>query len=374
MNERKKRVLIFSTAYFPFIGGAEIAVNEITDRFPDYDFVMLTAKLRKDLKDSERLQNILVYRVGTGGYLDKLRLVLSGPKKASKLGKFDAVWGIMASYGGCAALRYKKRTNTPFLLTLQEGDSLSYIYSRTWWWWWYFRQIFTQADYIQAISSYLANWAKKMGSLCPLDCVPNGVDTNIFVFTDVGRREIRKEFGIHNGAKVVVTISRLVKKNGISDLIYAMNFLPSNVCLLIIGDGKLRNSYVKLCTKLKLNNRVYFVGEVFHNDLPRYLSGADVFCRPSLSEGQGIAFLEAMAIGIPVVATNVGGISDFLINEQTGLFCRVQDPKDIAEKILCILNNTSLSNHVVENAKQNVEKNYMWNSIALKMREIFENI
>src|SRR3989338_9428218 len=125
----KKRVLVFSTAYLPLIGGAEIAVKEITDRLPDVEFVMVTARLKKELPSVEKLGNVSVHRIGNGGSFDKLRLVFSGWKYALKLGKFDAIWAIMASYGGFAALRYKKKNPcTPFLLTLQEGDSKWDIY------------------------------------------------------------------------------------------------------------------------------------------------------------------------------------------------------------------------------------------------------
>ena len=71
----KKRILIFSTAYFPLIGGAEIAVKEITDRLPEYEFVLITAKIDPMLSSHERLGNVDYYRVGKGNPLDKYRLI-----------------------------------------------------------------------------------------------------------------------------------------------------------------------------------------------------------------------------------------------------------------------------------------------------------
>lgn len=120
-----KRVLIFSTAYLPLVGGAEFAVKEITDRLGgEFEFVMLTARLDAKLPEIERIGNIEVHRIGEDNHWDKYRLVKVGWQEARKLGRFDLVWAIMASYGGFAALRYKKRNPAvPFLLTLQEGDS-----------------------------------------------------------------------------------------------------------------------------------------------------------------------------------------------------------------------------------------------------------
>jgi hypothetical protein len=67
----KKRILIFSTAYLPFVGGAEIAVKEITDRLPQYEFVMVTAKIKKGLPDVENVGNIEVHRIGIGSSWDR---------------------------------------------------------------------------------------------------------------------------------------------------------------------------------------------------------------------------------------------------------------------------------------------------------------
>ena len=92
-----KRILIFSTAYLPFIGGAEIAVKEITDRLPEYAFVLITAKIDRMLPDHERIGNVDVHRIGRGNFFDKFRLVFRGSTYAKTLGYFDAVWAIMAS-------------------------------------------------------------------------------------------------------------------------------------------------------------------------------------------------------------------------------------------------------------------------------------
>ena len=69
----KPRILIFSTAYFPLVGGAEVAVKEITDRLSELEFVMLTAKLKPELPNIEKIGNVEVHRIGKGNHLDKFR-------------------------------------------------------------------------------------------------------------------------------------------------------------------------------------------------------------------------------------------------------------------------------------------------------------
>jgi len=115
--------------------------------------------------------------------------------------------------------------------------------------------------------------------------------------------------------------------------------------------------------------------------MPLFLKISDVFIRPSLSEGLGNSFLEAMAAKIPVIATPVGGIPDFLFDPEknpdrppTGLFCNARDPQGIAEKIKIFLENNNLRQKIIVNARELVVKNYDWQLIAEKMGRIFEKL
>lgn len=376
-----KKVLIFSTAYFPFVGGAEIALREITNRFSDFNFDMITALMDNSLPRYEKIGNVNIHRIGIGwAKFDKYWLAFRGYKLAQKLHKkkqYNLIWSMMASYNGFAALFFKKKNNKiPFLLTLQEGDEIGYILKRVGFFKKQFKEIFQTADYIQCISNYLADWTRDMGAKGKIRVVPNGVDLNKFRIKneELRIRDFREKLGFNENDKVVFTASRLVKKNGIDALIKAMNFLPKNYKLLIAGTGEEGEGLKNLTKELELEERVAFLGFIAQEDLPFYYQACDVFCRPSLSEGQGIAFLEAMAAGIPVVATPVGGIVDFLKNGETGLFCEVDNPKNIAEKIKLIGDNGELKELIVKNAFDLVKENYNWEIIVKDMGEIFENL
>src|SRR3990167_11541520 len=105
------RVLIFSLAYPPFIGGAELAVKEITDRISDIEFDLVTVNLDGKQLPQERLGNVTVYRIGNGRSA-KYFFPLSGFKKARALHqqrRYDAIWAIMANQAGLAALKFKKK-------------------------------------------------------------------------------------------------------------------------------------------------------------------------------------------------------------------------------------------------------------------------
>ncbi len=355
----KTRVLIFTTAYRPLIGGSEIAIEEIVKRLPNIYFDILTPKHRSGLKNSEQFENGIIYRIGPGTLMDKFLFPILGFIKALKFCP-KIIHGYQASFGSGAAFIYKTFfPKTKFILTLQEGKNLEYQNYLTK----YFRGLMIKkADIITAISSYLVEYAKKINSRAEIVLIPNGVDLNKF------------KPGNNHHSKTVITVSRLVKKNGVGDLIEAMvvvgNEIP-DAKLTIIGDGPLRESLTFKVKSLKLENNVKFLGEISNESIPEYLSMADVFVRPSLSEGLGTSFLEAMAAELPIIATPVGGIPDFLKDGETGLFCRIADSKDLAEKIVRILKDEQLREKIITNAKALVAEKYDWNIIARKFEEIY---
>lgn len=371
-DTKPKRILIFSLVYYPrFVGGAEVAIKEITDRLPasEYEFDMVT--LSKGDDSFEKIGNVNVHRVGSSKYFFTLRGFFKA-LSLHKKNKYDAVWSMMANYAGFAALFFKlRRPNVPFVLSLQEGDPIDYIKHRVRFVYPLFQKIFTKADIIQTISHYLADFARDMGGKNVV-VVPNGVDISVFS-SPVETKE--KKVGKSSEDIFLVTASRLVVKNGIADIIKSLVFLPSSVKLLICGSGPEEKNLKALIEKLSLGSRVIFKGFVAQKDLPPYLKACDIFVRPSLSEGFGNSFIEAMAARVPVIATRVGGIVDFLEDKRTGLFCAVSEPKDLALKIQIYLRDIALRDEIVDVAFSMVKERYDWSLVARAMDEkIFRKI
>ena len=364
-----KNILIFSMTYLPFVGGAEIAVKEITDRINNFNFDLITARLDKKLEKEEKIGNINVYRVGRGWALDKYLFPFLAYFKAKKLHKeknYQIVQAIMAFYSGLAALLFKfKYPKVKYLLTLQSGDTDFFIWIRTWFWYPLYKRIYTKPDYIQSISNFLVKRAKKYGYKGEIEVISNGVDLNTFKLNKNNYKE---------DEKIILTVSRLVKKNGIDDLIKAGQYLDFPFKILIIGIGPDEEKLKKLVKKLNLQDKVIFQGYVEYKELPKYYASSDVFIRPSLSEGLGNVFLEAMAMGIPIIGTKVGGIPDFLEDRKTGFFCEVSDPQDIANKIEEVLKNDNLRNELIYNGLELVKDKYSWDKISLKMENIFNKL
>jgi len=398
------KILIFTTAYWPFIGGAEIAVKEITDRLggnnsQSYSFDLITSRLDKKLAPKERVGNINVFRLGGGRKFDKFLLPFNGlflALKLNRLNEYDWAMSVMASQAGITAALFKiLKPKVKLLLNLQEGDEEEYLARYVFGSNFLFkllirplsRLVVKKADYITVISRYLQERAKNGGARCPIEVIPNGVDVGKFKVSARGGSafggkssylkviEFKKSLGLSENEKVIITVSRLVKKNGVEDLIRAFSYLNDIDCyLFIIGTGELQTELKKLTAELKLEKRIIFLGKIAHDQVPSYLTASDVFVRSSLSEGLGNAFLEAMATGVPVVGTPIGGIPDFLFDEETGLLCQAGNPADIAAKIRRLLDDTVLAEKIKANGLKLVQEKYDWSKIAASYDGVFEKI
>jgi glycosyltransferase involved in cell wall biosynthesis len=397
------RVLIFSLAYFPdLIGGAEVAVKEITDRVSPtlYTFDMITWRSNNQLPKVEKMGNITIYRIGFGktqpdlSELSAFPLVLNkylfpflSLFKAIQLQKkhsYTIVWSIMANYAGFGAMFFKSIfSKCFFILNLQEGDPIEHIKRRVKFVYPLFEQIFKKADSIVTVSNFLADFAQSMNGCKNIQVIPNGVDQQLFSAVPEPQqlKSITDALKKTKDDVFIKTSSRLVKKNGVSDVILSLQYLPIHYKFLVLGDGPDREQLKTLTKELGLSDRVYFLGPIFHDKLPYYLKVADIFIRPSCSEGFGLSFLEAMAAGIPIIGTRVGGTPDCLFDpfqqpdkKPTGLFCDVQNPADIAKKIVLLTEDKNLRAEIIQNATTMITQKYDWLHITIQFEQVFSGI
>ena len=389
--EKSRKILIFSTAYYPFVGGAEVAVKEITDRISNIEFDLITARFKRDLPKFQKIGNVNVYRIGLGfPILDKLLLPFWGAILALNLNRknhYDFFWCIMATFGSGAAyianlIHFWKPTRV--ILTLQEGDSEEHFKNR-----WFglinisWRLALKMTSILTVISNYLRERARKFGYKREIKVIPNGVNiSNFNIELNFNEREkIREEIGLKNNDIGLVTTSRLVLKNGVGDVIKALPNLPSNIKFVIFGEGHLDKELKELVKNLGVSERVLFKGHVSHSEMPKYLKACDIFIRPSLSEGMGNSFIEAMAVKLPVIATPVGGIVDFVFDPslqaeaslQTGYFCKPQNAESIVEVVKKVISDQN-KDQIVENAYNMVLEKYDWDIVASQMEKVFDRM
>jgi glycosyltransferase involved in cell wall biosynthesis len=116
---------------------------------------------------------------------------------------------------------------------------------------------------------------------------------------------------------------------------------------------------------------IYFLGRVPKNDLVYAYLSADIFVFPTLEEGLGIALLEAMASGLPVVASRTSGVSDVVINGKTGILVSPRNIEALADAIIKVLNNEELKKKIGKNAQEYAEINFNWQNIAKKFEHLY---
>ena len=398
-----KRILVFSLTYYPrFIGGAEVAIKEITDRISpeEIEFHMVTLRFDLALPRTERVGHVVVHRIGFSSKapaiadLQKFPLKLNkywfqfvAPFAAMRLNRvhrFDGIWAMMAHSCGIPAGIFKTfNPKTKYLLTLQEGDPPEYIERLARPVWPLFKRGFTEADALQPISNFLLAWGKRMGFRGAAEVIPNAVDTRHFAqsITPEKRSETRAQIGLTPSDVALVTTSRLVHKNAIDDVIRALTLLPSNVHFIVYGIGPDEAMLRSLARKLSVEPRVHFMGQIGHADLPKALKSCDIFIRPSRSEGMGNSFIEAMAAELPVIATQEGGIADFLFDAKrnpdkpaTGWAVDKDSPEQIAAAVQDIITRPEQVVRVTATAKKMALEKYDWNLIAAQMKALFDRL
>lgn len=389
---KKPRILIFTTSYHPFVGGAEVAIQEITKRLKDrFDFYIVTSRFRRDLPAEEVRPEGKVIRLGFGSRWDKYLLPLFAFWNL-ELGTWNfpkqniLLWGVDIGQGSLTAALYKIfHPRVKFIFNIQYGGGDRRVaFGRLGMIGIAFRFILWQADYVTAISSYLSDLARKYGYKGPGEVVHNGVDVEKFIRPSVIASRTKQSLGDRHaptsvGARddkgsVIITTSRLVPKNGVDTLIKAIakvkKQIPDIQCH-IIGDGPERENYQLLVTSYRLKDNVKFFGSVPYAEIPKYLHQADLFVRPSRSEGMGNSFVEALAAGIPIIGTPVGGITDIIEDGKTGFFARREDQHDLADKIILVLKNQDAARATVEEGGRRVIEHFSWDKISEKYTDIF---
>lgn len=397
----KKKILIFSLAYYPkHIGGAEVAIKEITDRISpeEYEFHLLCNRFDSILPKEEKIGNVHVHRIGIStknpsmSDLRKLPLHLNKvlyqwlafyeAKKLHRKHHFDAIWAMMAHSTGIPAGKFKKVfPGVKYVLTLQEGDPPEYIENKMKMFGRAFDEAFTRADVIQVISTFLGRWAKRKGFQGDPIHIPNAVNTAHFAqeYSTDQLREVRREFGYGDDDVLLVTTSRLVYKNAVDDVVRAIALLPENLKFIVFGTGPDEEKLKTLIATLGVSTRVQLRGQIGHVEMPKYLKACDIFIRPSRSEGMGNSFVEAMAAELPVIATQEGGIADFLFDAKknpekgtTGWAVDTDSPEQIRDAVLDIITSPSRTSDVVARARAMAFEKYDWNLIAEQMKaEVF---
>lgn len=180
----------------------------------------------------------------------------------------------------------------------------------------------------------------------------------------------RAEIGVECHDFVLMSVGEVNENKNHRAIIEALHILKEKeIKYFIVGKGALEKKLQKLADKYNLENQVFFLG--YREDIPQLLKAADVFCFPSKREGLGLAAVEAMASGLPLITSNVHGINDYSVNGGTGYSCAPDDYERFAQAIEAIKNDNASR---IAFGKRNVVNAYRYDvkKVEQRMRKIYQ--
>ncbi|WP_321418625.1 glycosyltransferase family 4 protein [uncultured Methanomethylovorans sp.] len=206
--------------------------------------------------------------------------------------------------------------------------------------------------------------------------ISNGIELENFKTELIGPSKLQNEGSLSTMDQKIIFVGTLRPIKGVRYLLEAMPIIRlnnSHVKLVIVGDGEEKEYLQKLTFDLNLNTCVSFVGKVPNDKIPKYMKDADLFVLPSLSESFGIVNIEAMASGLPIVSTNVGGLPYLIKDGINGFLVNPRDPAAIAEKSLLILNDMDLKEKLSQNNLIAAEK-YSWDYVIERLVDEYNKV
>lgn len=273
-----------------------------------------------------------------------MALALRRPLRALRAaGRFDLLDAHFGYPDGYAAVLIGRRLGIPVTVTFR-GTEARLAHSN-----WARRRlefVAREADRVFTVSDSLRRVALTLGAEPDrVEVVPNGVDSERF--SPVDQAEARRRLGIPPSAKVLITVGGLVERKGQHRVIELMPGLLGeypDLHYLVVGGGGAEGDWsVRLTAQVEalgLQDRVHFLGSMAPDDLPVPLSAADIFVLATRNEGWANVILEAMACGLPVVATDVGGNAEIIATREVGRVVPFGDPDALRETIVDALAST----------------------------------
>jgi glycosyltransferase involved in cell wall biosynthesis len=380
------RLCIVTHTFLPHVGGIERVVYEQSKRLLKRNFEPMVITNRIDTPKSYVVDGINVecYESLNTGF--RLGIPYSIPTPTSLETFLKAVKSseIVNAHGhpyltSLLAAKLAKRYSKPFVLTQHNTfieydsifDSVERLNDLA-----VGKETLKEADKIITVSNATKDYVLSLGAKPEkIKVLHNGVDLVHFRPLAGKREEMRRKLGIPQNSIVVLTVRRLVYKNGIDTLIEGANMAVRKnpkITFLVVGKGPDLNSVQMRIRQLGIENNFRLIGFVSDEDLPFYYNAADFFVLPSKSgEGLPLVALEAMACGLPVIATDVGGIKEILM-EDYGKLVPSNQPELLATAVL-EFSNVDWSSRKLE-LRAVMEEKFSWDKNVETLIGIYEEL
>ena len=380
------RLCIITHTFLPHVGGIEKVVNEQSKRLCTRNFEPMVVTNRIDTPKSYVVDGVRVecYESLNMGF--RLGIPYSIPTVASFPIFLKAVNSskIVHAHGhpyltSLVAAKLAKKYSKPFVLTQHNTfieynnifDDVEQLNDLT-----VGKQTLKDADKIITVSNATRDYVLSLGAKPEkVKVIYNGVDLVKFKPSTSEREKIRKKLGIPHDALVVLTVRRLVYKNGVDTLIESANIAVkknNRIIFLVVGKGPDSDRVKWRIQQLGIEKNFRLAGFVSDEDLPAYYNAADLFVLPSKSgEGLPLVALEAMACALPVIATDVGGIKEILIDDY-GKLVPPNQPELLAKAILefALVDFSSCKSEL----RFLMEEKFSWDTNVERLVELYEGL
>ncbi len=203
--------------------------------------------------------------------------------------------------------------------------------------------------------------------------IPNGLDVAKYHFSEEIRLAKRRELGLTDNL-VLGCLAKLRAQKGHSYLLEAFQSIHTqhpHTRLLLIGDGEERQRLESLAVTLSLQDAVIFLGN--RNDVPELLATIDIFVFPTLFEGMSNALMEAMASGLPIVATDIPENKELLVHDMTGILVPTRNPEALAQAIHSLITHKEKTTSLKTNARKVALQKFSLERIVSQYRELFQD-
>ncbi len=244
----------------------------------------------------------------------------------------------------------------------------------------YEKKLMKRSDALIAVSKYTVDELTELYGIDEkkIHVIYNGVDVQKFK-PRPDRAELRRDFGLEAEKKIVLFVGRLYHRKGLEILLRSIPPVLqefSDVKFVISGKGfkEKEESLRNLAKQLDIEDHVTFLGYVPDEKLPNLYSASDIFVLPAIYENFPFAILEAQATGLPVISTKVGGIPEFLVDNENGFLIDPGDSAQLTQRVLALLQDQKLAKEMGIRGRKLIEEKFSWRLITSQVIDLYHKL
>lgn len=373
------KIAFIYSAYYPVNSGVSNASKNLAEALvksgDDITFLTIIS-FRSKLKNQEIINGVKVIRIriiacllkwitlGNRILLYKVSAFYVAMKVKFSGAKYDYIFGHTIYWGGTFAHIIGKINKTP-TIAMTHGEDVNQLEGDQ------IKERLTMAalknlnlvvaintDFIITLSKYLSRDYYLLPHVFP--------ERTEVILTEQAIKDRFKD-----GSLSLISIGRLdvfgserKEIKGISTALKAMVLLPENITLNIVGDGELRDKYLDFIERHNLSNRVRMLGKIGFERLQEMMNASSVLIMPSNIEGLSMVMVEAMAKGLPVIATNIAGAKDYIKSEVNGFLINLEDTEALVRCVARLASDISYYRRVSENSRSTYIQNFTETSVS----------